>query len=385
VYASTFGAFWLGEHDGTRWVRRAQVMPESVANNVGRHPSGRGVLVSVAHGGVFATMDGARTYRRVGVPGVPVHDLTIAEGRHGRPWLVAATRANTYRREVPRDRRIRAEDLEWGMSGFEDHRDGITRNVAAAPSRPRVVYKAVQSGLAGGFDILRSDDGAETWRKIGEGGESATALFIDPRDPDRAIVGFSSIAGNGLLSTNDGGRTWRRSWREAPPSAIVPDPRNPGVLWIADPLGLHRSTDRGATSTTVLEGRLNTVRVSPRDPDRLIAGGEALFVSEDGGETFRRAFYADLPIQIADMLFDPERRGVAYAAAACSDGDGLPREGRGVLRSTDGGRTWSSFSEGLDTRCVQALALDPDGRYLFAGTGAAGVHRIKLKKRAGGD
>jgi hypothetical protein len=385
VYASTVGAFWLGEHDGTRWARRAQVMPDSVASNVGRHPSGRGVLVSVAHGGVFATSDGARTYRRVGVPGVPVFDLTIAQGGHGRLWLVAGTRWNTYRREVPRDNRIRAEDLEWGMSGSEDHVDGTTRNVAAAPSRPRVVYKTVQSGFFGEFSILRSDDGGATWRKIGTGGESASALLVDPRNPDRAIVGFAALAGHGLLTTNDGGATWRRSWREAPPSAIVADPRNAGVLWLADPIGLHRSTDGGATFTRLHDEPLTSVHVSPHDPNRLIAGGDAPFVSEDGGATLRRAFYADLPIQIADVLFDPHRRGVAYAAAACSDGDGLPREGRGVLRSTDGGRSWTSFSEGLDTRCVRTLALDPDGRYLFAGTGAAGVHRIKLKKRAGGD
>ena len=81
------------------------------------------------------------------------------------------------------------------------------------------------------------------------------------------------------------------------------------------------------------------------------------------------------------MVFDPVRPGFAYAAAACSSASGLPRGGRGVLRTTDGGRTWSSFAQGLDDPCVQALAIAADGRSLFAGTARAGVHRIQLKAR----
>ena len=52
-----------------------------------------------------------------------------------------------------------------------------------------------------------------------------------------------------------------------------------------------------------------------------------------------------------------------------------------MLRTTDGGRTWSSFAQGLDDPCVQALAIAADGRSLFAGTARAGVHRIQLKGR----
>lgn len=373
VYASTFDAFWVGEGEGTRWQRRSSPETDSVAMDVAPRPSGRGVLVSVHGSGLYATTDGARTYRRVGVPGVPVWDLAIAEGRHRRPWLVAGTRWSTYRTEVPGD------DLEWGASGGEDQVGAAAQHVMTAPSRPRVVVRTIQTAI-GEFFVERSDDAGETWRRIGQGKAAATALVVDPHDPDRIVVGFFAITGNGLLATVDGGKTWRRTRREAPPAALAADPRDGDRLWLADAQGLHRSTDGGAAFTTLHDEPLTSVQVSPRDSRHLIAGGQALFVSNDGGATLRRAAYADLPIEIADVLFDPERRGVVYAAAACSDGGGLPREGRGVLRSTDGGRSWSSFAEGLDTRCVRTLALDPDGRYLFAGTGGAGVQRIKLKR-----
>jgi hypothetical protein len=121
---------------------------------------------------------------------------------------------------------------------------------------------------------------------------------------------------------------------------------------------------------------LRAVAVDPGDPERLIAGGTRLYVSEDGGATLRPAFYADLELAIEDVVFDPVRPGVAYAAAACSSELGLPRGGRGVLRTSDGGRTWSSFAQGLDDLCVHALATD--GKSLYAGTARAGVQRLSL-------
>ena len=81
--------------------------------------------------------------------------------------------------------------------------------MAVAPSRPRVVYKTVETPLAF-FSILRSEDGGETWRQIGEGNDKATALHVDPHDPDRAIVGYYALKGSGALVTADGGATWKR-------------------------------------------------------------------------------------------------------------------------------------------------------------------------------
>ena len=63
------------------------------------HPSG-GLLVAAPSAGVFTTTDGARTYKRVGVPGVPVIDLTIVEKRPVR-WLIAGTKLRHLPRPAP--------------------------------------------------------------------------------------------------------------------------------------------------------------------------------------------------------------------------------------------------------------------------------------------
>ena len=206
------------------------------------------------------------------------------------------------------------------MNGHEGAYDSHAR-VAVAPSRPQVVYKTVETPLAL-FYILRSEDGGETWRRIGEGNDVATALHVDPHDPDRAIVGFNAFKGNGLLVTSDGGATWKRVRRDAPPTGIAADPRDGDRLWLTDANGLHRSTDGGATFTRRFDQPLGAVALDPDDPERLIAGGARLYVSEDGGETLRPAFYADLELAIQDVVFDPVRPRVAYAAAACSSASG---------------------------------------------------------------
>jgi len=379
AYVGTFLELWVGDRGGTRWQDRPRPLPSLSVGDVRAHPSGDGLLVTSPSAGLFTTTDGLLTYRRVGVPGVPVIDVAIAENRAGRPWLLAGTRFDTYRTPLPRKPQIDPADLEWGINGDEGAYDSHAR-VAVAPSRPRVVYKTVETPLAQ-FAILRSEDGGETWRRIGQGNDQATTLHVDPHDPDRAIVGFYAFKGNGLLVTDDGGATWQRVRRDAPPAGLAADPRSGARVWLADATGLHLSTDGGRTFTRRHAAALGAVALDPDDPDRLIAGGERLHVSEDGGATLRPAFSDDLALAVADIVFDPARPGVAYAAASCSSASGLPRGGRGVLRTTDGGRTWGSFAEGLDDPCVRALAIAPDGRALFAGTARAGVQRIRLTGR----
>jgi minor extracellular serine protease Vpr len=376
AYAVTFQGFWVGDRQGTRWQRRNLPLPGQGADAVVARPSGRGILVAHHNAGVFVSEDFGRTYRRSGVPGVPVWGLAIAETPAGRPRLVAGTRWDTYHTALPRQTQV---ETEWGLSGRESY-VGVDARVAASPSRPRVVYKAVETALRW-FNVLRSDDGGATWRQLTQGNEAATAVHVDPHDPDRAIVGYAALGGNGMLVTDDGGASWRRVRRDAPPAAITAEERDGDRLWIADATGLHRSLDGGETWATVLDEPVGAVTVSADDPRRVLAGGERLYVSEDGGASFRPAFYADLRLEVSDLLFDPHRPGTAYAATECPFTGGLPQSGRGVLRSTDGGRTWTSFSEGLDTRCVRTLELAPDGRHLFAGTATAGVQRIRLRNR----
>ena len=51
-----------------------------------------------------------------------------------------------------------------------------------------------------------------------------------------------------------------------------------------------------------------------------------------------------------------------------------PEHESGVIRSVDGGRSWSVANEGLTSRQVTALASSADGTTFYAGTDPAAVH-----------
>ncbi|WP_206969835.1 hypothetical protein [Streptomyces beijiangensis] len=59
-----------------------------------------------------------------------------------------------------------------------------------------------------------------------------------------------------------------------------------------------------------------------------------------------------------------------------ADVEPAARGGRGVLRSTDGGRSWHNVSTGLQN--TNATSLAAAGGWLYVGTVQGGVHRMKL-------
>jgi photosystem II stability/assembly factor-like uncharacterized protein len=81
------------------------------------------------------------------------------------------------------------------------------------------------------------------------------------------------------------------------------------------------------------------IAVDPFDDDVILAGGQTLWRTADGGQTWMLVadFYNPHEDEQA-VIFDPTRRNVAYLA---SDG--------GVARSLDAGATWFHINNGLET------------------------------------
>lgn len=122
------------------------------------------------------------------------------------------------------------------------------------------------------------------------------------------------------------------------------------------------------------------VFTDPRSPKRVVvAAGSDIRVSDDNGHTFRTARTGGLPMKVTDMVASPTDTRVLYAAAGAYSDAALLKGGRGVLRSTDGGRTWANLSGDLQNTSVTSLALSPDGAWLYAGTQHGGAHRLHLR------
>jgi photosystem II stability/assembly factor-like uncharacterized protein len=203
---------------------------------------------------------------------------------------------------------------------------------------------------------------------------------------------YAGLAGPGLLRSANAGRRWARVVLPGSPpppgfGIFIDDfeiaPSSVSTFYALAGNPLWRSTDAGASWIEAYAGpggpSLQFLRVDPTDPLRLWGspgvsldyGSIPLLRSTDGGDSWTRASTPDLGCHVADLQLAPSAPSTLYVAGARS---GLPYSCKisqaYVLRSTDGGATWTEADAGIPAHSVTALAVDPrDSRLLYAATG----------------
>ncbi|MER5890670.1 S8 family serine peptidase [Streptomyces sp. NPDC001941] len=359
LYAAVRGGIRVGRDHGRVWTTIPRVNSTSVATDFARWADGT-LTVSASSAGLYrGTADGL-DYRRIGVQGGTVNGLAVSDGN-----LLAAGDHGTHRAALP------VTGPDWGDSGGEGTIGNTTRAVQAAPSDPGTVWR-VRMGPFGDFHVERSGDAGATWEEKGASSGTVLGLAVHPADPDRVYVAYANRDGTGLFRTEDGGAHWKNLLHDTYSTAVAGDPRDPERLWLGTADGLYRSDDGGENLTKVTEGRVDTIEFSG---NRMLLGGDAIRWSTDGGRRFQTGDTGRLPVHIADIQ---QAGGALYAASTGYWETALPRGGRGVLRSTDGGRSWHNVSGGLQNLDVTSLATD--GESLYAGTQYGGVHRLRLRR-----
>ena len=215
----------------------------------------------------------------------------------------------------------------------------MSGRVSAVAARVEDGKTTVYVGAASG-GVWKSYDGGTTFKPLFDKQkvQSIGAIAIDPSDARTVWVGTgeawtrnSVSVGDGIYRSTDGGETWtnmglRESERVA---RIVVHPKNgnvvyacvPGKLWSdSAERGLFKTEDGGKTWSQILRGpNLSTgcssLSMDPGNPEVLFAA-----------------------------LWDFRRKGWTFR----SGGEGADAtSGSALLRSADGGKTWSEVSKGL--------------------------------------
>ncbi|MEO3742244.1 S8 family serine peptidase [Plantactinospora sp. B5E13] len=354
--------------EGRTW-RPAAKVGTAVVNSLAQWPGDdRTLLVGMESAGVFSTTDAVH-HTRIGTPGPSADELLVTGGE-----LLVGTPVDVYRTPLPGD----PGRLDWGASAGEGMIGFTVRGLAVQPGQPRTVWKLLMTGFFS-TRLQRSVDGGVTFTDVYTDPVTPLGLLLHPADPRWIYLPYKDLSGAGLLVSRDGGTSWRRIDHRTEYAAVAGDPRDPQRIWLAAEGGLWRSDDGGATRVKVLDGPVSALHVDGR---RIVAAGATIRVSTDGGRTFTEARSTGsgpytLRMRVSQIV---ESDGVLYAGTGNFRTAGLTINGRGVLRSTDGGRTWSNIAAGLPDPSVRSLAVSPDGRWLYAGTAAGGVYRLPIRR-----
>jgi subtilisin family serine protease len=358
----------LSRDRGRTWSRVDKPV-NAITYDVAQWPGDdRTLLFGMEGVGVYATGD-TKTFTRVGVPGQSVNALAVTSGK-----LLAGTDADLYSTPLPAD----PAQLDWGASGGEGRIGQSVRGLAVSPTDPRTVWKLYMNGYFG-IRLLRSGDAGTTWSDVVLNDLTPLGLTVHPADARQIFIPYYDLTGAGLFVSRDGGTSWKKIDHHTRYSAVAGDPRNAKRLWLGDQNGLWRSDDGGATRVKVLDGPVTALNV---DKGRIVAGGTEIRVSTDGGRSFTAARQLGagrqgLPIRVSQIVGAGD---TLYAGTGAYSAAGLVQGGRGVLRSTDGGRTWVNIGAGLPDPSVRSLVLSPDGRWLYAGTRSGGVYRLPIRR-----
>jgi photosystem II stability/assembly factor-like uncharacterized protein len=191
--------------------------------------------------------------------------------------------------------------------------------------------------------------------------------------------------------------TWEQALKEPETYTVFVHPRDPSLVFAGTADGVYRSMDGGRTFKRAnfpdSKVQIWSFLPDPSDNKRLLAGGSPVSVyrSEDSGESWKRAPNPALP-QHAKMPFDcrvmrfarhPSRPNEIYAVLEVS----------GVMRSTDGGETWSDCSADLvrlseqEPRLRSKLVSDTEAEGMLDGhaicTSAADPDSVIIAVRMG--
>ncbi len=198
--------------------------------------------------------------------------------------------------------------------------------------------------------------GTNVWTSLGPEGGSIERLVVDPQSPSTLYA----VAGGGVFKTADGGRTWSRL-PITNVRALAIDPQNPSTLYaVAGNLGL-KSTDGGLSWTELssFPARTSALAVDPRSGTVYARTCAGVARSTDGGESWRETVFP-LPWSCYSMLAIDPSAGALYTTRVVytPDGHGTDRTGT-ILKSADGGESWSVLELGVTSVAVLALAINP--------------------------
>jgi len=330
---------------GQRWERLGP--PGGMATSLAAASDGTAYL-GTPDGHIFASTDSGEHWELRGRAGgrldVVVQRI-VPDSRSARRLLAAV-----WFRNSPAGGVFESIDgaKTWKLAGLGDE---AVRALEQSASDPNVWIAGTRSGV-----FCSADDG-KTWQRITRADDpelqNIDSLAIDPRDAHAVYVGTYHLP----WKTTDGGKTWNSISEgmidDSDIMSLLIDANDPRRIFSSACSGIYRSENGGA-AWTKLQGipyssrRTQQIVQDPTDSQTLYAATtEGLWMTSDYGETWKRITSRDTDVNGVVVL--PEGKEKTILAGT---------SGQGILRSVDGGKSFAASNEGFSHRVIAALAVN---------------------------
>lgn len=194
-------------------------------------------------------------------------------------------------------------------------------------------------------------------------------LIIDPDDPSQNTW-FAGSVGGGIWKTTNSGNSWTKLTENFPnlsTTVLAMADSNHDVIYAGTGEGffntgairgdgIFKSIDRGETwfqlSSTASNtdfSYINRIIIDPSNENVLLsANNNGIYKSEDGGFSWKKVY--DSPVRrVQHIIYEPGNFQVQYAAL----------NSIGVIKSIDGGETWTSTGPGIVSTGRIEIAVSP--------------------------
>ena len=328
-----------------------------------------------------------------------------APGQGRRPGAERGRRGEGPRGDRPRGKRRRGrrggEQAGGAREAAQEKSDQKKETTEESTAESKSKKKATRKKITPALPQEVADQ--VKWRSIGPAnmGGRITALTIYEKEPSNW---WAATASGGLLKTENNGVTFEHQFDDQATVSIgdvqvaqsdknivwvgtgESNPRN-SVSW-GD--GVYKSTDGGKTWKNMgLKKTFQTgaLAIHPENPDVVYVGSlgrlwgpnkeRGLFMTEDGGENWKKVLYINDVTGVIDVQINPKNFDEILVATYERKRDGFdgndPEKrfgaGSGIYKSVDGGKSFRRLSKGLPTCKLGRIGLDyfeADPNFIFA-------------------
>jgi len=367
VFAGTAGGLFKSTDEGASWQRVDSGFTVANVPSIALSPtfaSDQTVFAGTFGGGVYKSTDGGSGWSQLStaVTGTEIYAVALSPAYA----LDHTVFTGAYHYRV-------AKSTDGGSSWSTANNGILSGNTHLKAVAVSPYFATDQTVFAGSDDygVYRSTDGAASWVRTNSGlsGTNIMSLAASPGFASDNTL-FAGCYRGGLFRSTNGGADWNSANHELQSVgsiALSPEFPTEPRIFAATAYGVYRSLDGGTTWSNTRATFTWSLAISPGfgADNTIFAGtyGSGVLKSSDGGSSWTAANSGLTATSIFVLSISP-----GFATDQTIFAGGSPG---GVFKSSDGGHSWTSVSSGIVGSSIRSLAISPDfasDQTIFAAT-----------------